>query len=782
MSRKIKDQNYSKLSSSDNQEFGRINEALAESEQSYRSLFDNALDAIYVLNESCIFIDVNPAAERMYGYDHDEMVGFTPEKLSAPGRNDMGQTCDFIAEAFNGKPQRFEWWGLRKNGEVFPKEVVLNKGMYFGKEAVFAMARDITERFLVLEALRESEDKYRSLTEQLPVGIYRTTMDGKIVFTNLALVKILEYNSVEEFLQINASQLYANPASRQKQLRSAEKKSGIVHSEFQLIKKNGELIWVRDHSRVLYDAQGNPAYFDGILEDITEERNAEIAVKENEANLKAIIENTLESIWSVNLNYEIQYVNEVFASAFKKTFGVQLSTGVNIIDALPEGLNHLWKGRYDRAYLNEHFLFEDKIDMGDSSIYVEVAMNPILVDRNVVGISVYGRDVTEKKLAEHKLIAAKEKAEESDRLKSAFLANMSHEIRTPMSGIIGFLNLLNEPDLSEENKTAYINIVTQSGHRLLDTINDIIEISRIESGGLIVNISSVNISELIGYYNGFFRQQTNQKGLDFVITNHLPENIRYFKADKKKLDSIIINLIKNAIKFTPSGSIQFSCYLEDTNIKFVVEDTGVGIPEERVNFIFDRFVQGDLSTSRTHEGSGLGLAIVKAYVELLNGSISVQSKQGKGTSFIFTIPFIPSEETKSKVVNVLSSDQTIKSGTRILIAEDDYPSYLYLQRALSGEGITFIRTTNGEDTIKSLLENPDISIILMDVKMTGMSGLDAARRIREFNTLIPIIAQTAYSLSGDRELALEAGCNDYISKPVNGSELKKMIHKYTGRT
>ena len=751
-------------------------------EQSYRSLFDNALDAIYVLNDNCIFIDVNPAAERMYGYDHDEMVGFTPEKLSAPGRNNMVQTCDYIAEAFTGKPQRFEWWGIRKNGEVFPKDVVLNKGMYFGKVAVFAMARDITERFLVLEALRESEDKYRSLTEQLPVGIYRTTMNGQIVYTNLTLVKILEYDSVEELLQLNVNKLYANPASRQKQLKSAEKKTGIIHSEFQLKKRNGDLILVRDQSRVMYDKQGNPAYFDGILEDITEERNAEIAVKENEANLKAIIENTLESIWSVNLKYEIQYVNEVFASAFKQTFGVHLSPGVNIIESLPDGLNQLWKGRYDRAFLNEHFLFEDKIDIGESSIYVEVAMNPILIDGKVVGVSVYGRNVTEKKIAEQKLIAAKEKAEESDHLKSAFLANMSHEIRTPMSGIIGFLNLLNEPDLSEENKTTYINIVTQSGHRLLDTINDIIEISSIESGGLSVNMSSVNISELIGYYNGFFRQQTNQKGLEFLITNNLPVNIRYFKTDKKKLDSIIINLIKNAIKFTPSGSIEFSCYLEDTNIKFVVKDTGVGIPEERLNYVFDRFVQGDLSTSRPHEGSGLGLAIVKAHVELLQGSISVQSKQGKGTSFIFSIPFMPSEESKSKFDPVISADQTIKSGTRILIAEDDYPSYLYLQRALSGDGISFIRTTNGEDTIKSVSENPDLSVVLMDIKMPGITGLEAARRIREFNNSIPIIAQTAYSLSGDKELALEAGCNDYISKPVNGSELKKMILKYTRRT
>jgi PAS domain S-box-containing protein len=823
-------------------------------------------------------------------------------------------------------------------------------------ESEFAQTREITERLKVLEALRESEDKYRSLTEQLPVGVYRTKIDGRLVYSNIALVNILGYDSVEELLKINVSQLYANPASRQKQLKTAEKKTGIVKSEFRLKKKNGELIWVRDNSRLLSDKMGNPVYFDGIIEDITEKKQAEIAVKENEANLKAIIENTLESIWSVNLNYEIQYVNEVFASAFKQTFGVQLSRGVNIIESLPAGLAVLWKGRYERAFLNEHFSFEDKIDINSASIYIEVAMNPIVVDNQVVGVSVYGRDVTEKKRIElqlqyqadlrkllielssgfinipvkdineainhslikigkfvgadrvyileydfhkntvtntfewcgpeieaainkvqnleldlimdfvtahrkgdvfkiedvkqmpenslrniiedqnvvslltiplilggecigsvgfdavgkkhvyndyeqqllqvyaqtlvnamdrlekeQKLIAAKEKAEESDRLKSAFLANMSHEIRTPMSGIIGFLNLLNEPDLTDENKTAYISIVTQSGLRLLDTINDIIEISRIESGGLQVNMNEVSVSELFGYYDGFFRQQTTQKGLEYTVCNSIPANISYFRTDRKKLDSIISNLIKNAIKFTPSGSIEFGCRLEEPDIVFYVKDSGVGIPQERLNSIFDRFVQGDLSTTRPHEGSGLGLAIVKAYIEMLKGKIMVQSKEGTGTTFIFTIPYLPAEEIKTSIAETGISDQVIMSGTKILIAEDDYASYLYIHRALAGEGITFLRTTNGEDTVKIVKENADISVVLMDIKMPGMTGLEAARSIREFNKSVPIIAQTAYSLTGDRELAMEAGCTDYISKPINRRELHNMVKKYTGK-
>ncbi len=934
----------------------QMSKSLAESEASYKSIFDYSIAAIYVLDENGVFLDVNSAATKVYGYEKSELVGFTPEKLSAPGLNDLDKTLQLIHEAFNGIPQRFDWWGLRKNGEIFPKDVILNRGVYFGKNVVFAMSRDNTELQKTLDALLESEDKFRSLTEQLPLGVYRTTIDGKLVYTNLTLARMLDYDSVEEFLKINVIQLYSNPVNRHKQLISAEKRAGISHSEFQLSKKNGELIWVRDNCRLIYDKNGNPEYFDGVLEDITEERKIQLSIKENEANLKSIIENTLENIWSINRNYEIQYVNEVFSSSFQKIFGTHLETGINVIDALPDFLKPVWKERYDRALRNEHFLFEDRIDVNGNSVFIEVALNPILIDGEVVGISAYGKDVTEKKLAqiqlqyqsdirkllvelssgfiniplkeinnainqslerigefvgadrayvfiydfnaftatntfewcrhgvspqinnlknislsqysdivsvhkqgeivkidnasdlppgamrklledqdvislltipllkegsctgfvgfdsvfakhiyndyeqqllqvyaqtlvnamerlekEEKLIAAKEKAEESDRLKSAFLANMSHEIRTPMSGIIGFLNLLNEPDLSEENKSVYINIVTQSGHRLLETINDIIEVSKIESGGLQVKLSPVNVSELVGYYNGFFRQQTTQKGLEYIVKNNIPAEIRYFKTDKKKLDSIISNLIKNAIKFTPSGGIEFGCRLDDGKLIFHVKDTGVGIPEGRMNSIFERFVQADLSTSRPHEGSGLGLAIVKAYSDMLGGSITVESKMGRGTVFTFSLPYIADDSNGIIKETTAQETKSLKEGTKILIAEDDFASYLYIQKSLMGEGVVFLRTTNGDDTVDTVRNDPDLSVVLMDIKMPGLSGLDATRKIREFNKSIPIIAQTAYSLSGDRELAIEAGCTDYISKPINSKELQNLINKYTGR-
>ncbi len=935
------------------QQLEEMNLALAESESSYRSIFEHATDAIYIQDEKGVFLDVNPAATKMYGYKREEMIGSTPEKLSAPGRNDLEKTMEHVRKAFNGEPQTFEWWGKRKNGEEFPKEIVLNNGMYYGRKVVFAMARDITERVNVLEALKESEDKYKSLANQIPLGMYRTKTDGQLVYANPTLVKILGYKSVKELLRLNVRQLYANPDDRNNQLKKSKKPSGEIQSEFQLKKKTGELIWVKDNSRLLFDKEGNPEYFDGILEDITERRCSEIALKESEANLKAIIENTLESIWLVDRNYVIQYVNEVFVNDFMNAFGVRLAPGIKIVDCVPKEMQQVWIDRYERTFRNEHFIFEDRIDAGDNTFYVEVAMNPIVVDGKVVGASIYGRDITEKKLTEIQLrymsdlrqlivdlssefinlpvkdiepaineslvkigkfvgadrafifdydskqntitltfewcnkginpvieskrqfkadtfpelfnihnkgrvykiddirelpdniirkslteenvislvtipliredeytgfvgftsmkqkhvfteleqqilqvyaqiiinvkervkneqsiISAKEKAEESDRLKSAFLANMSHEIRTPMNGILGFLDLLREPDLSDENKATYIDIVTQSGNRLLETINDIIEISKIEAGELKVSISTVNISDLMSYFYGFYRHQTDQKGLKYVISNKLPENITSFQTDKIKLESIISNLIKNAIKYTAEGSIEFGCRLEKDNLIFFVKDSGIGIPHERINNIFERFVQGETSISHPQEGSGLGLSIVKAYVEMLKGDIRVGSERGKGSIFTFSIPYLPGKKDVKKTKPDYTPKKKPAKEIRILIAEDDYASYLYIKKSLSARGITFLHTVTGSDTIKTVNENPDISLIMMDIRFPDMSGLEAVKQIRKLNKKIPIIAQTAYALEGDKEKAIEAGCNDYISKPTSRSDLEKIVYKY----
>ncbi|MCF8361430.1 MAG: PAS domain S-box protein [Prolixibacteraceae bacterium] len=237
------------------------------------------------------------------------------------------------------------------------------------------------------------------------------------------------------------------------------------------------------------------------------------------------------------------------------------------------------------------------------------------------------------------VIAAKEEAEKSDRLKSAFLANISHEIRTPMNGILGFLDLLNDKDINEKEKSQYLEIMNKSGQRLLETINDIIEISKLESGQVDVNISAVNTEEVMNDHYIFFKQQASNKNLELTLENHLKGNDALVKTDKFKLDAILTNILNNAIKYTQTGDVRFGNYLKGNNLIFYVKDTGIGIPPEKMETIFERFIQDDQYISRPQEGVGLGLSIVKGYIEMLDGKIWVDSEHGKGSTFFISIPY-----------------------------------------------------------------------------------------------------------------------------------------------
>lgn len=380
------------------------------------------------------------------------------------------------------------------------------------------------------------------------------------------------------------------------------------------------------------------------------------------------------------------------------------------------------------------------------------------------------------------LKAAKEKAEQSDRLKSAFLANMSHEIRTPMNGIIGFLNLLNKSDIEEKNRKKFLDIVNKSGERLLDTINDIIEISKIESGETELSVSVVNIKETLDYFYQFFKVQTDEKGLELKLSLKAVKKTTTVLTDKTKLESILTNLIKNAVKFTKHGSIEIGNYFDGEYMVFYVKDTGSGIPANRIDAIFHRFVQADLSISRGHEGSGLGLSIARAYAETLGGTLWVKSELGKGSTFFCSIPFKPADGAATYNKAQHTAPQNKPEKMTILVAEDDNPSFLYLEQLLHGKNIQLIQAVNGIETVKIARENPKISLILMDIQMPEMDGLEATRQIRKFNKTIPIIAETAFGFSDDREKVLAAGCNDYLVKPLKDEELVRMVKTYTGRS
>ena len=374
---------------------------------------------------------------------------------------------------------------------------------------------------------------------------------------------------------------------------------------------------------------------------------------------------------------------------------------------------------------------------------------------------------------------AKEKAEESEKLKSAFLANMSHEIRTPMNGILGFAELLKEPDLTGAEKDEYIGIIEKSGRRMLNIINDIISISKLESGLMQVSIKKTNVNDQLNYIHTFFKPEAEKKKLEIFCSQGLSGNEAVINTDKEKLYAVLTNLVKNAIKFTWQGAIEIGYNKKDNYLEFYVKDTGNGIPPEQLEIIFERFRQGNESLTRNYEGAGLGLAISKAYVEMLGGEIWVTSVYGKGSCFYFTIPYT---HEVSLVRNRINADNktfldSSRVNLKILIAEDNDLSDFLLRKTVQQYAKEIICVRTGTEAIARALQNPDIDLILMDIKMPEMDGYNAIRRIREFNKDVIIIVQTAFALSSDRNKAFEAGCNEYISKPIRQVLLKQMIER-----
>jgi signal transduction histidine kinase/CheY-like chemotaxis protein len=387
------------------------------------------------------------------------------------------------------------------------------------------------------------------------------------------------------------------------------------------------------------------------------------------------------------------------------------------------------------------------------------------------------------------LVLAKQHAEQSDKLKSAFLANMSHEIRTPMNGILGFTELLKEPDLTGELQQEYIGIIERSGTRMVNIINDIIEISKIEAGQMNLSISESNINEQIEFIYNFFKPEVELKGLQISYINTLSSN-KIIKTDREKVYAILTNLVKNAIKFTSSGSIELgigfaglaSAPSLQTELLIYVKDTGIGISSEKKNLIFERFRQGHETMAKNYEGAGLGLSISKAFVEMLGGKIWVESEPKKGSTFYFTLPYTINAEEKEESKNVIqvAREEISMKKLKILIAEDNAESEKLLTIIVKTIGKEVLKVKTGLEAVEACRNHPDLDLVMMDIQMPEMDGYEATRLIREFNPGVVIIAQTAYALSGDREKSLEAGCNDYMAKPISRNNLMKLIQKYFG--
>ena len=374
-----------------------------------------------------------------------------------------------------------------------------------------------------------------------------------------------------------------------------------------------------------------------------------------------------------------------------------------------------------------------------------------------------------------------QKAEESDRLKSAFLANMSHEIRTPMNGILGFSGLLQKEGISAGEKAKYIEIINNSGEQLLALINDIIDISKIEARQVQLNIQDENINAILDKLVSQFEIELikrNKKDLQLIVKKGLEDPESNIKVDGVRLNQILMNLIGNAIKFTETGTIEFGYKkLEKYSLLFYVKDTGLGLSEVDKQIIFDRFRQADNAKRKNTGGTGLGLSISEGLLKLMGGKIWVQSRLGEGSTFFFTIPFqqVPMVSQQEEL-NLLATPNFDWSQKKFLVVDDMDLVYLYITEILKGTRAKHIHAKTGLDAVKLISEDPDIDLILMDIQLPDIDGFEATRRIKAKKE-VPIIAQTAYAMQSDKDKALAAGCDGYIAKPLNKSELFELIEK-----
>jgi PAS domain S-box-containing protein len=551
--------------------------------------------------------------------------------------------------------------------------------------------------------------------------------------------------------------------------------------DFRIITREKDTKWINHIYRKVYDKKDRYRGIRVSNRDITERKQAEEKLRHSEERFRALFYGSPDAVFVQNFDGIVLDVNPAACSLH--LMEKEEIVGKNVIDLVPDFHKDTVEEEFPK-WISGEISTQQGYSLTSNGTSIPVQINGSKINYSgKEGLLFIVRDITKIKETEEKLRKSVQKAEEADMLKSVFLANMSHEIRTPMNAIIGFSEILSDKDLSKQERQEFINYITQGSNTLMNLIEDIIDITKIEAGQIKINFAECDINDLMDELYATFLKMKNKNGkqnLELRLNKPVVKEGFSINTDPSRIRQILSNLIVNALKFTEEGFIEFGFTITGENeIVFYVKDTGVGIPDDKKDIIFERFGQVEYQSVQNKKGTGLGLSISKKLAELLGGDLTVESEVNKGSIFFLTLPIVHDYNKEDMTEPVTPIETPVDwSDKTFLIAEDSILNYTFLEALFQKTKVNLLWAKDGKEAVELCKENENIDLVLMDIKMPILSGLEAITEIKKFRKELPIIVQTAYAMPEDREKSIEAGGDEHLTKPLNVEELFNTIKKF----
>jgi PAS domain S-box-containing protein len=760
-------------------------EALRNSEERLRTIFQNSPDAIFIEDESGTVLDVNPGACAFHKLSRSELIGLNVTDLVPPARREEIQR-DF-RKWFTGELKRYEGFSQNGEGKEIPVEVIGAPLRFEGRSAVLLLVRDMTERKQAERALKESEMRYRGLIEAQSNFIVRINTEGCYTFVNEAFCRFVGRARGELIGSESRSYIYHDDmAIPDKAIESLISRRERVVTVEHRMRARGRTAWVQWENIAVFDEAGRVVEVQCVGQDITERRRIYEALQESEKRLRFLFEEIPHiAVHGYNAARDAIFWNRASEELYK--FSKKDALGKKFEDlVLPSDRREEMVSAFDAWVKTGTPMASGEMLKRDSEGHPVSVYSSRLATRNQRGeweMYVIDVDLSELKRASEELVKAKEYAERASRAKSEFLANMSHEIRTPMNGVMGMTHLLLDTELTADQRDS-IQTIMESTKELMRIIDELLDISRIEAGEVRLHPEPFCLRETVEKVVLLFADRAGRKGVDISIAIHdsVPEKML---GDSGRIRQILINLVGNSLKFTHDGHIQIRMQAERIadgwNLLADVKDTGIGMTPELQERIFEKFTQGDTSSKRQYGGTGLGLAITRQLVGLMDGQISVSSEVDKGTTFQFNLKLgyvAPDQPEKITEAPESAAPESIKAN--ILLVEDNLVNQKVATAMIKKMGCVVIVAPNGARALEQIALRP-FDLIFMDCQMPIMDGFETTRAIRQMVgdiRDIPIVAMTAHALKEDRQKCLDAGMDDYLSKPVHRDSLLTVLKKY----